>query len=65
MAAAARTGHNITSPDAIWVVLLFFCLFLHFECEVEAVGVFKGGIIVVDKLTIFEESKVLELNDFG
>ncbi len=27
MAAAARTGHNMTSSDAIWVVVLFFLSF--------------------------------------
>ncbi len=40
------------------VVLLVF--FLHFESDVDAVGVFEGGIVVVDKPTVFEESKVLE-----
>ena len=27
MGAAAQTGHNVTSPDAIWVVVLFFSSF--------------------------------------
>ncbi len=45
------------------VVLLVF--FLHFESDVDAVGVFEGGIIVVDEPTVFEESKVLEAKDFG
>jgi hypothetical protein len=40
------------------VVLLVF--FLHFESDVDAVSVFEGGIVVVDKPTVFEESKVLE-----
>ncbi len=68
--AAARTVHNVTSSDVIWVVLFVFFLhflfvfFLHFECNVEAVGIFEGGIVVVDKLTIFEESKVLDSKDF-
>ncbi len=42
-----------------------FCLFLHFKCDVEAVGVFKGGIVVVNEPSIFEESKDLESKDFG
>jgi hypothetical protein len=45
------------------VILIDF--FLHFECEVEAVGIFEGGIIVVDELTVFEESKVSESKDFS
>ena len=27
MVTAARTGHNVTSPDAIWAVVLFFSSF--------------------------------------
>ncbi len=45
------------------VVLLVF--FLHFECDIDAVGVFEVGIVVVDKPTVFEESKVFEAKDFG
>jgi hypothetical protein len=45
------------------VVLLVF--FLHFESDVDAVGVFEGGIIVANEPTVFEESKVLEAKDFG
>jgi hypothetical protein len=45
------------------VVLLI--LFLHFEGDVDAVGIFKRGIIVVYEPSFFEESKVLEAKDFG
>jgi hypothetical protein len=45
------------------VVLLI--LFLHFEGDVDAVGIFKGGIVVVNGPSFFEESKVLEAKDFG
>ena len=38
-------------------------LFLHFEGDVDAVGIFKGGIVVVNKLSFFEEPKVLEAKD--
>jgi hypothetical protein len=41
------------------------CLFLHFKSDVDAVGVFEGGIVVVNEPTIFGESKVLEAKDFG
>ncbi len=66
MAAAARTGHNVTLPDAIWVVVSFFLFFfLPFECDVEAGSVFEEGIVVVYGPTIFEELKVSEWEDFG
>ncbi len=45
------------------VILLVF--FLHFKSDVDAVGLFEGGIVVVDELTVFEESKVSEAKDFG
>ncbi len=45
------------------VVLLI--LFLYFEGDVDAVGIFEGGIVVVCKPSFFEESKVLEAKDFG
>ncbi len=45
------------------VVLLVF--FLHFKSDVDAVGVFEGGIVVVDEPAVFEESKVSEAKDFG
>jgi hypothetical protein len=40
-------------------------LFLHFEGDVVAVRIFKGGIVVVNKPSFFEESKVSEAKDFG
>ncbi len=45
------------------VILLI--LFLHFEGDVDAVGIFEGGIVVVNKPSFFEKSKVLEEKDFG
>ncbi len=42
-----------------------FVFFLHFKCEVEAVGVFEGGIVVADEAAIFEKSKVSESKNFG
>ena len=45
------------------VVLLI--LFLHFEGDVDTVGRFEGGIVVVYELSIFEESKISEAKDFG
>ena len=35
-------------------------LFLHFEGDAEAVGVFEVGTAVMDKPAVVEESKVLE-----
>jgi hypothetical protein len=65
MVAAAWTGHNITSSDATWVVVLFSHPFLHFKGDVDAVRIFKGGIAVMNEPSFFEESKVLESKDFG
>ncbi len=45
--------------------VVLFVFFLHFECGVETVGVFEGGIVVVDEPTVFEELKVSESKDFG
>ncbi len=45
------------------VVLLI--LFLHFKVDVDAVGIFEGGIVVVHEPSVFEESKVSEAKDFG
>ena len=42
-----------------------FVLFLHFEDDVDAVGVLQGWVIVAEELNIFEESKVLEAEDSG
>jgi hypothetical protein len=38
---------------------------LEFECDVDTVGKFEGGIMVVYKPSNFEESKILEAEDFG
>jgi hypothetical protein len=38
---------------------------LHFKCDVDTVGKFERGIVVVYKLSIFEESEILEVEDFG
>ncbi len=45
------------------VVLLIFILY--FEGDVDAVGIFEGGIVVVYEPSVFEESKVLEAKDSG
>ena len=45
------------------VILLIF--FLHFGGDVDAVGIFEGGIVVVNEPSFFEESNVLEAKDFG
>jgi hypothetical protein len=43
----------------------FLVLLLQFECDVDTVGKFKGGIIVVYKPSIFEESEISDTEDFG
>ena len=45
------------------VVLLI--IFLHFKGDVDAIGIFEGGIVVVYKPSNFEESKVSEAKNFG
>jgi hypothetical protein len=37
----------------------------HFKCDVDTVGKFEGGIVVVFEPSIFEESEILEAEDFG
>ncbi len=49
MAAAARTGQRVTLQDDMSVVVLFFCLFLHFGGDVDAVGVFQGWVVVAEE----------------
>jgi hypothetical protein len=39
--------------------------FLQFECDVDTVGKFEGGIVVVYKPSIFESLKISEAKDFG
>ena len=43
----------------------FFVLFLHFEGDVDAVCVLEGWVVVAEESTVFEESKVLDAEDFG
>jgi hypothetical protein len=45
--------------------IVFLVLLLEFECDVDTVSKFEGGIVVVYKPSIFEESKILEVEDFG
>jgi hypothetical protein len=45
--------------------IIFLVILLEFECDVDTVGKFEGGIVVVYKRSIFEESKILEAKDFG
>ena len=56
-------GHIAQCHLGCCVILLI--LFLHFEGDADAVGIFEGGIVVVYKPSFFEESKVLEAMDFG
>ncbi len=44
---------------------IFLILLLEFECDVDTVGEFEGGIVVVYEPSIFEESKILEAEDFS
>ena len=41
------------------------CLFLHFEGDVDAVGVLQGWVNVDEESTVFEESKVSYAEDFS
>ncbi len=45
--------------------VVFLILLLHFKCDVDTVSKFKGGIMVVYEPAIFEESEILEAEDFG
>jgi hypothetical protein len=38
---------------------------LHFKGNVEAVGVFKGWVVVVDEPSIFDELEISKSEDFG
>ena len=41
-------------------------LFLHFEGDVDAVGMLQGRwVVVAEEVTVFEESKVSDAEDFG
>ena len=42
-----------------------FCLFLHFEGDVNAVGVLQGWVIMAEESTVVEELKVLDAEDVG
>jgi hypothetical protein len=44
---------------------VFLVLLLQFECDVDTVIEFEGGMVVVYEPSIFEESEVLEAEDFG
>ncbi len=45
--------------------VVLFILFLHFEGDVDAVGVIQGWVITAEESTVFEELKVSEAEDFG
>ncbi len=44
--------------------VVFLVLLLHFECDFDTVGKFEGGIVVVYEPSVFEESEILEVEDF-
>jgi hypothetical protein len=44
---------------------IFVVLLLQIECDVDTVGKFEGGIVVVYKPSIFEASEISEAKDFG
>jgi hypothetical protein len=45
--------------------IVLFDLFLHSKGDVDTVGMLQGRVVVAEELTIFEESKVLDAEDFG
>jgi hypothetical protein len=45
--------------------VVFLVLLLEFKCDVDTVGEFEGGIVVVYEPSIFEESKILEAEELG
>ena len=45
--------------------IVLFVFFLHFEGDVDAVGVLQGWVVVAEESTVVEESKVLDAEDFG
>jgi hypothetical protein len=45
--------------------VIFLILLLQFECDVDTVGKFEGGIVVVYEPSTFEELEILEAEDFG
>ncbi len=44
---------------------VFPVLLLEFKFDIDTAGKFEGGIVVVYKPSIFEESKISEAEDFG
>ena len=38
---------------------------MHLKGDVDAVGMLQGRVIVAEESTVFEESKVLDAEDFG
>ncbi len=44
--------------------IVLFAHFLNFEGDVDAVGVLQGWVVVAEESTVFEESKVLDAEDF-
>jgi len=56
-------GNNARQHECCGVVLFVF--FLHFEGDVDAVGVLKGWVVVAEESTVFEELKVSDAEDFG
>jgi hypothetical protein len=65
MAAAARTwaeGDIARLHECSGIVLFVF--FLHFESDVDAVGLLQGWVVVAEESTVVEESKVLDAEDF-
>jgi hypothetical protein len=47
------------------VVLFILSFFLHFKGDVDAVSVLQGWVVVTEESTVFQESKVLDAEDFG
>ncbi len=45
--------------------IIFLALLLEFECDVDTVGEFEGRIVVVYKQSIFEETEISEVDNFG
>ena len=45
--------------------IVLFVFFLHFEGDVNAVGVLQGWVVVAEESTVVEELKVLDAEDVG
>jgi hypothetical protein len=65
MVAAARTGHRVMSPEAIWVVVSFFSSFFCISKVTLMQSAYsREGSLCLTRRPFFEESKVLEAKDF-